>query len=339
VVFDRTSSSLYVRTTHQDGTVTVTTSSGTSIPIANPGIYGAPGTDPRPGYIYHAYKNATAALSVDGTITAGDVGTFTINGSVYTYKVQGSDSLISVMQAFVNLINADPNSLVAAYPSNVFQRILLVANQPGAAGETIPVSANVTTGSGLILTALTSQTCCANPQGGPVTDSNPAQPGEVVYVYATGLGITTNQAALTSGQAPTADNNDPPVTPVDSILAGGSTANILFTNYVPGQLGTFTVVFQLSSSLTDNPLTQLTIAQQSFVSNVVTFNVMAGEAASVSASAAAANKKSRPGSALRSNPAPPPDPAALLRIPQKKGGPAVPPKPYPHIDKSLQKKV
>ena len=336
-VFDRTSSSLYVRTTHNDGTVTVTTPSGTSIPLANPGIYGAPGTDPRPGYVYHAYQNATAALSVDGTITAGDVGTFTINGSVYTYAVQASDTLISVMQAFVTLINTDPNSLVTAYPSNVYQRILLVANQPGAAGETIPVSADVTTGSGLILTALTSQTCCANPQGGLVTDDNPAQPGEVVYVYATGLGITTNQAALNSGQAPTSDNNDPPATPVDSILAGGSTGNIIFTNYVPGLLGTFQVTFQLSSSLVDDPLTQLTIAQQSFVSNVVTFNVMAGEAASVSALSPRKNLRARDG--LQSSKPPAPDPAALLRIPQKKNNPAIPPKPYPHIDKALQKKV
>jgi uncharacterized protein (TIGR03437 family) len=281
--------------------------------------------------VYHAYQNATAALSIDGTITAGDVGTFTIGTKTYTYAVQGTDTLISVMQAFVNLINSDPSSPVTAYPSNVFQRILLVANQPGAAGETIPVSANVTTGSGLILTALTSQTCCSNPQGGAVTDDNPAQPGEVIYVYATGLGITTNQAALNSGQAPTAENNDPPVTPVDSILAGGSSGNIIYTSYVPGLLGIFQVTFQLNSSLTNDPLTQLTIAQQSFVSNVVTFNVMSGEAASASAAA-------RPHTNHSTTP-PPPDPAALLRIPQKKGGPSVKPKPFPHIDKALQKKV
>jgi len=334
VVFDRTSSSLYVRTTHADGSVTVTTPSGTSIPVGNPGIFAGPGTDPRPGYVYHAYQNATSALSVDGTISGGDVGTVTIGTETYTYAVQTTDTLVSVMYAFVNLINSDPNSQVTAYPSNVYQRILLVANQPGAAGETIAVSVDVTTGTSLILTALTAATCCSNPQGGLVTDDNPAQPGEVVYVLATGLGITTNQSALNSGQAPTADNNDPPATPVDSILAGGSTGNIIFTSYVPGQLGIFQVTFQLNSSLTDDPLTQLTIAQQSFVSNVVTFNVTSGEAAGVSDSTGA-----RRHVANRSAKAPPPDPAALLRIPQKQGGPAVKPKPFRHIDKSLQKKV
>jgi uncharacterized protein (TIGR03437 family) len=336
VVFDRTSSSLYVRITHADGSVTVTTPSGTSIPVGNPGIFAGPGTDPRPGYVYHAFQNATSAISVDGTINASDVGTVTIGTETYTYTVQATDTLISIMQAFVELINADPNSQVTAYPSNVYQRILLVANQPGAAGETIPVTVNVTTGTSLILTALTAQTCCSNPQGGLVTDDNPAQPGEVVYVLATGLGITTNQDALNSGQVPTADNNDPPQTPVDSILAGGSTGNVIYTSYVPGQLGIFQVTFQLNSSLPDDPLTQLTIAQQSFVSNVVTFNVMSGEAASVT------DRRSRvnPAGANRSAKAPPPDPAALLRIPQKKAGaPYVKPKPYRHIDKSLQKKV
>jgi uncharacterized protein (TIGR03437 family) len=337
VVFDRSSSSIYVRTIHKDGTVTATTPSAASVPLANPGIFAAPGTDPRPGYVYHAYQNATAVLSVDGAITAGDVGNVTIGSASYKYTVQGTDTLSSVMQGIVNLINTDSNSVVTAYPSNVFQRILLVANEPGAAGEGVPLSVSVTTGKGLILTALSSQTCCANPQGGLVTDDNPAQPGEVVYIYATGLGITTNQSALDSGQAPTTENIEAPATPVDSILAGGSTANIIFTRYVPGLLGTFQVTFQLSSGITDNPLTQLTIAQQSFVSNVVTFNVMTGEAASLSGAANPASD-TRP-RMNRTVPAPPADPAQVLRIPQRHNNPAVKAKPFRYIDKSLQKKV
>jgi uncharacterized protein (TIGR03437 family) len=320
-VFDRTSSSVYVRTTHSDGSVTVTTPVGASIPLANPGIFSVPGTDPRQGYVYHAYTNATSAVSVDGTITAGDVGSITVGSETYTYKVQASDTLVSVQQAFVNLINSDPNSQVTATPSNVFQRILLVANQPGAAGGGIAVTATVSTGTSLILTALTSQTCCSNATGGLVTDDNPAQPGEVVYVLATGLGITTNQSSLNSGQVPDAFGPGPPVTPVDSILAGGSTANILFTNYYPGALGTFQVTFQLSSSLTTDPLTQLTIAQQSFVSNLVTFNVTVPSASS---NATASLSPRRTAAAV------PPKPDV---------NPAAKPKKPKRIDKSLQKKV
>jgi uncharacterized protein (TIGR03437 family) len=226
------------------------------------------------------------------------------------------------MSAYVQLINSDPNSQVTAYASNVYQRILLVANAPGVAGETIPITATVSTGTSLILTALSSQTCCSNPIGGLVTDNNPAQPGEIVYVLATGLGITTNQDALNTGQLPTAANNDPPQTPVDSILAGGSSGNIIFTQYVPGQLGVFQVVFQLDSSIPDDPLTQLTIAQQSFVSNVVTFNVQSGEAAT---------SDLRPRRQLTS--AKPP------KVPLVRGNPHVKPRYFKRPDKKLQRKL
>jgi uncharacterized protein (TIGR03437 family) len=320
VTFDRTSSSVFVRTTHTDGSVTVTTPAGVSIPGGNPGIFAMPGSDPRAGYVYHAYQNATSAISVDGTINPSDVGTVTIGSETYNYTVQGTDTLYGVMLALVDLVNSDPNTQVTAYPGNVYQRMLLVANTPGVAGEGIPVTAAVNTGTDLILTALTASTCCSNATGGQVTSDNPAEPGEVVYVLATGLGITTNQDALNSGQAPTAANSDPPVTPVDSILAGGDSANIIFTNYVPGQLGIFQVTFQLDSSITADPLTQLTIAQGDFVSNVVTFDVETeGTTSDVSRTHAPVPKPS------------------VVRL-NHRGGPAVKPKPYPHLDKSLQKK-
>ncbi len=277
-VGNRTSVSVYVRTVRSDGTVQVTTPEAVPIVLANPGIFAQPGTDPRVGFVYHAFTNATGAISVDGTINAGDVGTITIvntdgNSVTYTYTVQASDTLNTVQQAFVTLINSDDSSPVTAVPSNVFTRILLVAKQTGTAPQAVTYSVNVTTGTGLILTALTSQLCCANTGDAQVSDDNPASPGEVVYIYATGLGPSVSESVDT-GFIPTTDNlNDPPVTPVDSILAGGSTANIISTNYVPGMVGVYQVTFQLSSSLPPDPQTQLTIAQQDFVSNVVTFPV------------------------------------------------------------------
>lgn len=387
-VFDRTSSSVYVRIARADGTVTATTPQGVSIVGANPGIFAAAGVDPRPGYVYHAFANATGVVSVDGGITPGNVGTIsigttlhaagninftgtatpgdkvsvtvtlldsasaTVNTATYTYAVQTGDTLDNIVNGlvilvntgsdpnvtaagntaagviqltarafgnngirvsysattsgtsttiatngsalvlvsktysytvnvndtlndvlnnFVAQINSDPNATVTAQASNVFTRLLLIAKQPGLAGEAIPISASVSTGTDLILTALSAQTCCSSPTGGLVTDANPAQPGEIVYILATGLGLTTN--GIPTGQAAGPGNADQPTTPVDSILAGGSTANILFTNYVQGQIGTFQVVFQLSSSLTTDAQSQLAIAQASFVSNVVTFNV------------------------------------------------------------------
>ena len=61
--------------------------------------------------------------------------------------------------------------------------------------------------------------------------------------------------------------------PVDSILVSGISGNILSSFLVPGLVGIYAVQFELSSAQPADPFTQLTIAQQAFVSNVVTFAV------------------------------------------------------------------
>jgi len=272
-VQDRTSVTAFVRTVRADGTINVTNSLAVPIVIANPGIFADEGLEPRPGHVYHAYQNATAVVSVDGSITAGDVGTITVGNETFNYTVLATDTLTTVAQAFVDLINADDNSPVTASLGNVFQRILLTAKQSGTDGQGVAVGASVGTNATLLLTALTTTTCCAS-QGGQVTSDNPAIPGEILYIYATGLGPSTN--GVDTGKIVTDQSEalDAPVTPVDSILAGGSTANIVASGYVPGLVGVYQVYFQINSSLGSDPQTQLTIAQQYFVSNVVTFPVL-----------------------------------------------------------------
>ena len=65
----------------------------------------------------------------------------------------------------------------------------------------------------------------------------------------------------------------PLATPVDSILTGGTTANPVSVGLVPGTVGVYYVQFLLNAGLGSDKLTQMTIAQQAFVSNVVTFPV------------------------------------------------------------------
>jgi len=278
----RSSVSAYLRTVHADGSITVSNPQAVSVVAANPGIFAADGLDPRPARVYHAYSNATGVISVDGSITAGDVGTVTINGTTYTYTVLATDTLNSVRDVFISMINSDPAAIVTATAGNVFDRILLQASVAGPDANGTAYSVNVTKGTGLILSAFTPTLCCANNGGGEVTPDNPAVPGEIVYVLATGLGptvagidsgrIATNYSGSTDGGGDS--STDPPVTPVDSILAGGQSANILNTGYALGMAGVFRVEFQLSTALTSNSQTQLTIAQNFFVSNVVTFPVV-----------------------------------------------------------------
>ena len=56
-----------------------------------------------------------------------------------------------------------------------------------------------------------------------------------------------------------------------SSLAGGKTANVLYSALKPGAIGIYEVHLELNSDLPTNYKTQVTIAQDIYVSNVVTF--------------------------------------------------------------------
>lgn len=299
---DRTSTSLLLQTTHADGSVTATSPVAATIVPQNPGLFAGAGPDPRPGIVYHASSFATDMIDVDGTIQAGDTGTITIGSATYSYNVAANDTLQSVRDALIQAINNAPDPNVHASAGNEYARVVLTANQPGPAGENIAVGQNVTStvtaGADLLLTAYNPVMCCSNIGGAPVTPDNPAVAGEMVYTLATGIGPTITDS-VGSGQVLDYEDYDGPAVDVDSILTSGTTANVVNTYLLTGSVGVYAVEFQLNSGLAANPLTQLTIAQQAFVSNVVTFAVAlaptyltnAVSASSVSASASSVSPK------------------------------------------------
>lgn len=269
-VQDATSISAYVRTRRKDGSVTVTSPVGINIVLQNPGIFADSGPDPRPGVVYHSSKFATGTISVDGTIKAGDVATVTIEDRAYPYTVQSTDTLESVRNALIDLINTDFQ--VNAYPAGVFTRIRLRAIQPGPDGDGVRYAASVPTGSNLILSATGAALCCAS-GGGRVTGEDPASPGETIVVYATGLG----QLQAPADQVITGQRYKGPVNRPNefvSSLAGGKTANVLLATLEPNMVGVYRLELELNSDIPTNPFTQLTIAQDVFVSNIITFPVV-----------------------------------------------------------------
>jgi hypothetical protein len=267
---DRTSISAYVRTVRSDGTVTVTTPVAVSIVPQNPGIFAQLDVpDPRPAVAVHGSAQASATVSVDGSIQAGDVGTVTIEDRSYSYTVVAGDTLNTVRDHLVDLINQDPK--VVAFASGSFTRIRIRARIPGPAGNGIVIGAKNNDGGQLIMTALTSTLCCANT--GPITPDNPAVPGETIIVYATGLGISeplSDQQA--TGIKYTGPTTDPQA--FVSSLAGGKTANVLLATLQTGQVGVYEVDLELNPDLPTDPFTQLTIAQDIYVSNIVTIPVV-----------------------------------------------------------------
>ena len=291
--YPRTASGI-VRVTNPDGSVQV--SSALHIPIIqqNPAIFNDPSAQPNPGVAFHSSSQATATISIDGSIQGGDQASIHIRDRVYTYTLQPSDALVTVRDALIAMINAsDPE--VQASASGPFARIRLKAFLPGPMGNGIPVSTNAT--STIVTTAATSTTaasyaaakiimtafnpvlCCANVAGAPVTTANPALPGETISIYASGLGRlqdTSDFVAMVNGQP---FNGSPLNNVTDNgfiaALVGGKTANVLFSGLRVGYVGIYQVDLELNSGLTTDPKTTLTISQLYQTSNIVSIPVVA----------------------------------------------------------------
>jgi uncharacterized protein (TIGR03437 family) len=289
---DTNSSSLYVRTLHNNGTVSVTTAVGLQISgVGAPGVYAAAGPEPRQVNATHYSSYPTGVISVDGTPTAADMVTVSIEDRQYNYTVTSTDTLNTIRDALVALINSNGDEKVIATASGSFTRIILRGKVPGSAYNGLVIAASVvgetTTNAttGVVstssptetMTAINSSLCCANVAGAPVTTDNPANPGEMVVVFATGLGLVgpaPATAAIQDGVAYNGPTLNDPTSPVSSLI-GGSTANVLFGGLQVGAIGVYQVVLQLSSGLPTNPLTQLTIAQNIYTSNITTIPVFA----------------------------------------------------------------
>jgi uncharacterized protein (TIGR03437 family) len=281
-LIDTTSVNAYVRSVMSDGSVMVTTPIAVTVVTQNPGIFTQPGytQDPKPGEVFHGSSAANGAILVDGTINAGDVATINIEDRSYAYTVQSTDTLQSVRDALVAAVSQDPKVYAVAGVAFAVN-FQIYARIPGPDGNGIPFSATSSNSKGsasLVLTPTNTALCCANVAGSLVTPDNPAVPGEILRVYATGLGlpvITADvQPLINTGQKYPAGG---PVTkPVNfvSSLAGGKTANVLSAGLLPGTTGVFEVVLQLNSSMPTDYLTQLYIAQDVYISNIVTIPVV-----------------------------------------------------------------
>ena len=283
-VSDASSISAYVRTKRDNGQITVTSPVGVPVVPQNPGIYAEAGIDPRPGVIMHYSSSATGTVSVDGSVKTGDVATITFEGArSYSYKVVDGDTLESIRDNLIKVINANTDETVTAFAAGVFTRIRLRYKKPGSDGNGITYATSTSDGAQVILTATTPALCCANTAGARVTKDNPALPGETIVVYATGLGLVQPDAANLATVTGSAYNGPLINRPNEfvSSLAGGKTANVLFAGLRTGVVGLYEIHLELNSDLPTDDFVELTIAQDVYVSNVVTFPVFNPNAGTV----------------------------------------------------------
>lgn len=278
---DRNSTSIVVRTTHSNG-VTVTNATPVYIAPANPGLFSAPAfsgqTRPYPAInALHQAGKPQAVVSIDGAAHAGDTATITISGTAYTYTVTSSDTLTTIVTGLVNLINGhDPN--VSAAAGGAFNRVVLTALKDGNSGGngiSVAGSASTTASTQITVTAYTGSTCCNVTPNTPITAAYPAVPGEVISMQATGLGLLTDPAAQNAAQTGQ-PYNGPAGNSVSNFVTGtmgGSTAQVVSAGFAPGAVGRYSVQMIVPSGLTNNPATQAYIAQNAFISNIVTLPV------------------------------------------------------------------
>jgi hypothetical protein len=270
----------YVRSVMRDGSIMVTSPVAVTIVPANPGLYTSNGTQtPEIAVAVHGSSNATGIVSVDGLGSPGDIATINIADRSYAYTVQSGDTTDTIRDSLVALINTDPQ--VTARVASVFDRIILQARVEGPEGNNITYSASSSTGASITLTAFSPSLCCANLKGSPLTLDNPAVAGEIITLYATGLGLpvvnSINSSLIATGlQYPA---GAPPTQPTQaqfvSALAAGGAADVLGATLIPGTVGMFEVDLHLSVGLATNANTALTIAQNVYVSNSVTIPVVA----------------------------------------------------------------
>ncbi len=280
---ERNSTSVYVRTVHNDGSVSVTNASPVYIAPANPGIFNAPAFSgqlrPWPASLaFHQSGNPTAVVSVDGSIQANDVATITVNGRNYSYTVKSGDTLSTIVDGLVAAIAPDPD--VTAAPGGAFTRVVLTAKQSGAAGGNgIPIAASASpTTAAITMTAYTTSTCCAVQPNTPITPENPAGPGELITIYTAGMGLVTDRAGNVQIQAAGAPyNGAQPNTVYQPNFAtatmGGSTAQVINAGFAAGSYGMYQLQVIVPNTLAANPATQFYVAQNAFISNIVTVPV------------------------------------------------------------------
>jgi hypothetical protein len=276
-----------VRSERSNNIVTTTPVAVTIVP-ANPGIF-TRNADTHEAMAFHSSSNATQVVSIDGTVTTGDIATVTVEDRSYSYTAVDGDTLDTVRDNLVQLINQDPK--VTAEASGQFDRITIKARVEGPEGNGIAIGGSASSGATVIVTPLGLSLCCANVAGTPVTQENPAVPGETIVLYATGLGVPiindTISSLLVTGRAwpqggpvttpPFETGTDPLGRSLNqsvSSLAGGKTADVITASLLPGTVGTFAVVIHLNSDLPDDPAMAITIAQDLYVSNVATVPIV-----------------------------------------------------------------
>ena len=274
-VSDSTSVSAVVITDHKNNDIKNVVAVAVPIVAANPGIFAQPGKYPQDGIAIHGVNKGTALVDIGGTITANNVATISISSVLYNYTVQSSDTLSTIRDALIAAINKDPKATVVASAAGQFTRVLLTAKATGTAGNAIAVVGSASASATVTVTSLQSTTCCASSSPGAlVSTAHPAMAGEILTVYATGLGVVTPAGSVRTGKIYRGPLTAPSTT-VDDAQVNDQVADVISAGLLPGMAGIYAVQMKVDPATAANAHAQLFIAQGAFTSNFVIIPVVA----------------------------------------------------------------
>jgi uncharacterized protein (TIGR03437 family) len=109
-----------------------------------------------------------------------------------------------------------------------------------------------------------------DPAGRLVNAGAPAAAGDVVVIYASGLGATDRP--VRTGEASPSDPPARAVAPV-TVTVGGQPATVQFAGLTPGFVGLYQINVQIPSGVTPGSAVPLTVTQDGIASNTVTIGV------------------------------------------------------------------
>ena len=168
---------------------------------------------------------------------------------------------------------------MVASAGSAFVRIVLTAKVHGPEGNGLPIAASstnpVTSSPSISLGVNNTQLCCANVANAPITQDNPAQPGEMFYIFATGLGLVSDLDGNLIGPLDGAPYNGPANTANSTVSSTSvaKTADVIGASLTPGGIGLYQVVLQLNPDIQSGTGAQVTISQDIYTSNIVTIPV------------------------------------------------------------------
>jgi uncharacterized protein (TIGR03437 family) len=160
-----------------------------------------------------------------------------------------------------------PNSgTQASFGSGASQGQFLVGLQ-NATAQTLLVAA---ASPGIFITNAQGQGAITNASGSILNSGNPASPGQVVIIYATGLGPVNTTPAL-GAAAPTSPAATTLALP--TVTIGGLPATVQFSGLAPGFVGLYQINVVVPTNVAAGSAVPVILMQSGFSSNTVTIAV------------------------------------------------------------------